>query len=92
MVMTEVIIHRLSERPDLLDRVYEVDSPWPAFMGADPVMDAFFGRVAGSFPDLCAVATDDSGAVAATARAVAFALDLPGRGALPDGGLDRVTI
>jgi hypothetical protein len=90
--MTEVIIHRLSERPDLLDRVYEVDSSWPEFMDADPVMNAFFGRVAGSFPHLCAVATDASGAVAATARAVAFALDLPGRGALPDGGLDRVTI
>jgi len=91
-VMTEVIIHRLSERPDLIDRVYEVDSTWPEFMGADPVMNAFFGQVAGTFPHLCAVATDASGAVAATARAVAFALDLPGRGALPDGGLDRVTI
>jgi GNAT superfamily N-acetyltransferase len=91
-VVTDVIIHRLSERPDLIDRVYEVDSPWPAFMGADPVMNAFFGQAAGAFPHLCAVATDASGAVAATARALAFALDLPGRGALPDGGLDRVTI
>ncbi len=90
--MTDVTIHRLSERPDLIDRVYEVDSTWPEFMGADPVMNAFFGQVAGTFPHLCAVATDASGAVAATGRALAFALDLPGRGALPDGGLDWVTI
>jgi hypothetical protein len=38
------------------------------------------------------VATDASGAVVAAARALAFVLDAPGRGELPDGGLDRVTI
>jgi GNAT superfamily N-acetyltransferase len=91
-LMTDVIIHRLCDRPDLIDRVYEVDASWPEFMSADPVMNAFFGRVAATFPHLCAVAVDGSGAVAATARAMAFALDVPGRGALPDGGLDRVTI
>jgi hypothetical protein len=66
--MNGVIIHRLSERPDLMDRMYEVDSSWPAFMGADPVINAFFGQVAGTFPHLCAVAADADGAVAATAR------------------------
>ncbi len=60
-VMTDVITHRLSERPDLIDRVYEVDSAWPDFMTADPVMNAFFGQVTGAFPHLCAVATDASG-------------------------------
>jgi GNAT superfamily N-acetyltransferase len=91
-VMTDVIIQRLSERPDLIDRLYEVESTWPEFMTADPVMNALFGQIAGTFPHLCAVATDASGAVAATARALAFALDVPGRGALPHGGLDRVTV
>src|SRR5258708_22101803 len=91
-VRTDMIINRLSERPDLLDRVYEVDQNWPEFMRADPVMNAFFGQVAGTFPHLCAVATDASGAVAATGRAVAFTFDLPGRGALPDGGLDRAMV
>lgn len=91
-VMSDVIIHRLSERPDLIDRVYEVDSAWPEFMQADPVMHALFGQVASTFPHLCAVATDAKDAVAATARAVPFALDLPGRGALPDGGLDQVMV
>jgi hypothetical protein len=41
--------------------VYEVDSAWPEFMGADPVMNAFFGQIARTFPHLCAVATDASG-------------------------------
>src|SRR5258708_29962593 len=44
---TDMIILRLSERPDLIDRVYEVDQNWPEFMRADPVMNAFFGQVAG---------------------------------------------
>jgi GNAT superfamily N-acetyltransferase len=90
--MSDVIIHRLDERPDLIDRAYEVDSAWPEFMTADPVMNALFGQVAGTFPHLCAVATDASGAVAATGRSVAFTLNLPGRGELPDGGLDRAMI
>jgi GNAT superfamily N-acetyltransferase len=85
---TDMKIHRLSERPDLIERMYEVDPNWPAFMRADPVMNAFFGQVAATFPHLCAVATDARGAVTATGRAVAFTLDLAGRGALPDGGLD----
>jgi GNAT superfamily N-acetyltransferase len=83
-----MIISRLSERPDLLERVYEVDPKWPEFMRADPVMNAFFGQVAGAFPHLCVAATDASGALVATGRAMAFTFDLPGRGALPDGGLD----
>ncbi len=45
-----MIIHRLSERPDLIDRVHEVDPNWPEFMGADQVMNAFFGQVAAPFP------------------------------------------
>jgi GNAT superfamily N-acetyltransferase len=90
--MPDVTIHRLDERPDLIARVYEVDFTWPEFMGNDPVANALYWQVASAFPHLCAVATDPSGAVVATARALAFALDLPDRGDLPDGGLDRVTI
>ena len=85
-------IHRLSDRPDLLDRMHEVDPRWPEFMGTDSVVNAFFGQVARTFPHLCAAATDASDAVVATGRAVAFARNLPGRGSLPDGGLDRVMV
>ena len=44
-VRTDMIVNRLSERPDLLDRVYEVDPNWPEFMRADPVMNAFSGKL-----------------------------------------------
>jgi GNAT superfamily N-acetyltransferase len=90
--MSGIIIHRLDQRPDLIERVYEVDSTWPDFMTRDPVANALYWQVAETFPQLCAVATDESDAVVATGRALAFVLDMPDRGALPDGGLDRVTI
>lgn len=90
--MPTMTIHRLDQRPDLIDRVYEVDSAWPEFMEQDPVANALYWQVAGAFPQLCAVAVDESGAVAATARAMAFVLAADGRRELPDGGLDRVTI
>jgi GNAT superfamily N-acetyltransferase len=90
--MPAVAIHRLDQRPDLIDRIYEVDSAWPEFMGQDPVANALYWQVAGTFPHLCAVAVDERGAVAATARALAFCLDAESRHGLPDGGLDRVTI
>jgi hypothetical protein len=85
-------IHRLSERPDLLDRLDEVDPRWPQFMGTDPVVNACYEQVASTFPHLCVAATDAGGAVVATGRAMAFAYRLPDRGALPDGGLDRVMV
>lgn len=90
--MSAITIHRLDQRPDLIDRVYEVDSTWPEFMGRDPVANALYWQVAPTFPHLCVVATDQNDAVVATGRALAFALDRPNRGTLPDGGLDRVTI
>lgn len=90
--MPTLAIHRLDKRPDLIDRIYEVDSAWAEFMGKDPVANALYWQVAGAFPQLCAVALDDHGAIVATARALAFALDTDGRRELPDGGLDRVTI
>jgi GNAT superfamily N-acetyltransferase len=88
----DITIHRLDQRPDLIARVYEVDSTWPDFMTRDPVANALYWQVAETFPHLCAVATDETDAVVATGRAMAFRLDLPNRGELPDGGLDRVTI
>lgn len=90
--MPDISIHRLDQRPDLIERVYEVQDTWPAFMSKDPVANALNWQVAGAFPHLCAVATDERDAVVATGRAIAFTLDAPGRGALPDGGLDRVLI
>jgi hypothetical protein len=47
-----VSIHRLDQRPDLVDRVYEVEDGWPEFMGVDPVTNALMWRVAHEFPQL----------------------------------------
>lgn len=88
--MPDISIHRLDERPDLIDRGYEIDDTWPPFMTKDPVANALYWQVAAAFPQLCAIATDATDTVVATGRAAAFALHAPGRGALPDGGLDRV--
>jgi GNAT superfamily N-acetyltransferase len=88
----DISIHRLDQRPDLIERVYEVQDTWPAFMSKDPVANALNWQIASAFPHLCAVATDERDAVVATGRAIAFTLDAPGRGALPDGGLDRVLV
>jgi GNAT superfamily N-acetyltransferase len=89
--VSRVRIHRLDQRPDLIDRVYEISDTWPVFMVKDPVANALYWQVAAAFPHLCAVGTDDNDAVVATGRALAFSLSQPSRGALPDGGLDRVT-
>jgi GNAT superfamily N-acetyltransferase len=90
--VSDISIHRLDQRPDLIERVYEVDSTWPEFMTRDPVANALMWQIGGAFPHLCAVATDARDAVIAVGRAVPFTLALPNRGELPDGGVDRVTI
>jgi GNAT superfamily N-acetyltransferase len=88
----DISIHRLDQRPDLIERVYEVEDTWPVFMSKDPVANALNWQVASAFPALCTVATDEHDIVVAAGRAAAFTLAAPGRGDLPDGGLDRVLI
>jgi GNAT superfamily N-acetyltransferase len=88
----DISIHRLDQRPDLIERVYEVQDTWPVFMSKDPVANALNWQVASAFPYLCAVALDEQDTVVATGRAIAFTLAAPGRDSLPDGGLDRVLI
>lgn len=90
--MSDITVHRLDQRPDLIERVYEVDHSWPEFMSRDPVANALYWQTAGAFPHLCVVATDGHDTVVATGRALEFRLDLPDRGVLPDGGLDRVSV
>jgi GNAT superfamily N-acetyltransferase len=90
--VTDVTIHRLDRRPDLIERIYEFDDGWPEFMGCDPVADAVFGRIAREFPHVCVAAVDDAGAMVARGRSVPFALGGEHRAELPDGGLDRILV
>lgn len=81
----------VAERPELAGRLYELPNVWPEFLGHDPVANAFLHRVAHDFPQHCVAATDED-RVVAHGRSIPFALDVPGRGALPCGGIDRVTV
>lgn len=79
----------LAERPELADRIWIRDA-WPEFVQHDPVSQAYFGRIAETFPGFTVVATDEEGEVVARGHSVPFALGAPGRGALPARGWDQV--
>lgn len=89
--MSEPIITTFAERPELIDRAYDMGDAWPEFMNHDPIANALLGQVVRTFPELCLVATVDDQPMA-RALAIPFLLDREGRGDLPDGGWDRVLI
>ncbi|HEX6446825.1 MAG TPA: GNAT family N-acetyltransferase [Streptosporangiales bacterium] len=89
--MSTIELSTLADRPDLTGRLYELPNVWPEFLGHDPVTNAFLHLVAADFPRHCVVATDGD-RIVAHGRSIPFALDAPGRGALPAGGVDRVTV
>ena len=86
------MITTFAERPEYLERAFEFEDSWPTFLLHDRVADAHYGRVLPTFPDLCAIATED-GAPVARAFAIPFALNTEARGGrLPDSGWDRVLL
>ncbi len=87
--MARPMITTLAERPEFIERVYDIEDAWPAFMGADAVANALFHRVAGDFPQLCVMATDQDGSPVARGRSIPFRLGRLRRGELPDGGRVR---
>jgi hypothetical protein len=90
MAMTELTITTLAERPELIERVYDVENTWPAFMAGDAVANALFWRVAEDYPAYCVMATDPGGTPVARGRSIPLRLGGPDREELPDGGWDRV--
>jgi hypothetical protein len=90
--VSEIVIATFAERPEYVDRAYEFENSWPAFVLEGLVADAHFLRVLPTFPELAVVATDE-GAPVARAVAIPFALHTRARGGtLPDGGWDRVLL
>ncbi|MFF8617785.1 N-acetyltransferase [Streptomyces sp. NPDC015350] len=81
----------LHENPSLIDRVYEIDDAWPAFMSHEPVANALLSRVPEEFPQYCVVATDGD-RVVARGFAVPFDAEPDGREEMPDQGWDRVLV
>lgn len=82
-------VTRLSERPELAPRLYDIDETWPAFVPRDLVADALLHQVAEAFPQHCAVATDGD-RVVARGLSVPFDARAEGREEMPERGWDRV--
>ncbi|MFE7353638.1 N-acetyltransferase [Streptomyces sp. NPDC057543] len=91
----ELTITTLAQRPELADAVLRMPDTRPHFLRQDPVGRQYFGRIAAEFPEYSLVATEPDGTVVARGFSVPFALravDVPGRGELPDAGWAQVLL
>lgn len=77
----------LADRPELLDLIYEAESPWPEFMRHDPIGNLYYGMLE-QFADCVLVAQDDAGELVAQACSASF--KGPDDGDLFDDGWDGV--
>jgi hypothetical protein len=84
-----VKIVTLSDRPDLADAMWSLDSTWPKFMFEDPVSDRLFPLVPKLFPEYQLVALDESGNVIGRVMAVPFSWG-GSEDELPDRGWDAI--
>jgi hypothetical protein len=82
-------VTRVSDRPELAARVYEIADTWPAFTEGDLLAASLLGRVVHDFPDYCVVATHGD-RVVARGLSAPFDAGSAGREELPDQGWDRV--
>ncbi|MFM9371626.1 N-acetyltransferase [Streptomyces sp. Da 82-17] len=87
---TDLKITTLAERPELTAGFWALGDAWPTFVVEDPIGWILWGRIVSELPEHVLVATDADGQLVARALSVPFALHAKGRGALPDGGWDRV--
>jgi GNAT superfamily N-acetyltransferase len=74
----------LADRLDLLEKFWDMESPWPKFMTHDPIGNTYYGMV-GKFADYILVCQDETGEIVAKAFSVPFLL---GSDELPDDGWD----
>ena len=70
--MDELQICTLADRPDLLERWYDIESGWPTFIGHDPIGDALWNLSLRTFPAYAVVALRGD-EIVARGRAVPFA-------------------
>lgn len=87
-----ITISTLAERPDLIERLWDMPDQWDEFMEHDPIGESLFGPVVQSFRHLAVAATDPSDQIVAHGTAMAFRLDTEGRRTLPDRGWDQALI
>ncbi|KOY58297.1 hypothetical protein [Streptomyces sp. XY332] len=88
--MTAIQITTLAQRPELAERLWDMEDTWPEFAQHDSVAWLLYPRMVKELADYVLVATDGD-AVIARGFSVPFAQHAPGRdGALPAQGWDRV--
>ncbi|MFG3280879.1 N-acetyltransferase [Streptomyces sp. NPDC048111] len=87
----DIVISRLSERPELAARLYDLSDTWPEFIARDLVGQALLSRVPEEFPEYCVVATEGD-RVVARGFSVPFNAALEGREEMPDRGWDQVLV
>lgn len=88
----DITMSTLAERPDLIERVWDMPDQWVEFMDHDPIAESLFGAVVASFRHLGVVATDSNGEIVAHGTAMAFRFDADGRRSLPDRGWDQALV
>ena len=87
----DVTVVSIADRPDLAQRLWDLEDLWPLFMRHDPIADVYYDRCARLFPDLVFLAVTEDGAGAETMVGRAFAVPFGLRGdELPDDGWDAV--
>lgn len=74
----------LADRLDLLEKFWDMETPWPEFMKHDPVGNTYYAMVS-KFADYILVCQDETGEIVAKAYSVPFLL---GSDDLPDDGWD----
>lgn len=88
--MTDLTLHTLAERPDLVESCWDLTHLWPRFMLEDPIADLYFSRLE-TYGETALVAVAPSGETVARAFAVPFAMgEAVDRPVLPADGWDGV--
>ena len=88
----DVTVSTLAERPDLIDRVWDMPDRWDEFMDHDPIGESLFGSVVRSYRHLAVAATDSTDRIVAHGTAMAFRLDRDGRREPPARGWDQALV
>lgn len=86
-----ITITTLADRPELTERLDEIDDGWPPFLIRDLVSEALSPQVGQTFPHYCVVATTGA-RVVGRALAVPYDAGGAGREELPDQGWDRILV
>jgi GNAT superfamily N-acetyltransferase len=93
VMLVDLVIASIADRPDLADLLWSVEDLWPTFMQQDPISNLYYTRAETSYAASTMVAYDPADPSRPVARscAVPFALgeDI-GRPGLPDDGWDGV--